>query len=985
MKKKTKLSSSQADAVAFERFQLSKNSLFVPFILTVLFCSMGAAANIWLFCKSYFMAMSRLDQTPIATITFKYKAAQRKFIDRNLWTRLVQNSPVYNGDTLHTGDLSEATVHFTDGNELELSQNTMAQVFLHEDQSFGAELTEGSAVIDSSGAENGMSFSVGGTSVEIQQGASVAAEIAGDGQKGGGVALRLLNGRASIDGTALSQEDAVILGQNGSVKALPLSVKSPRPDQKFLFHEGKTTPVKFSWKAVRLDQDEDLLLEICDKKDFAEPAHRIYANGLNDLSVDLDGGAWYWRLQSVNKETTEVRNADRTASGRLQTLYSPSPDLITPVNEYTYYYRTRAPSVRLIWSDSQYATSYLLEISKRQDLKQPVISQRSATTSSIISTLTAGTYYWRVTPFFTVNKVGLTAPSQVHTFTVERRGELNPPQLLTPTSNGSVDISAEVGPTHFSWKNENEASSYRVKIYKEGRQNSPLVNSVTDKNYMEVVPSKVSLGEGKWYWSVAQIDDEGNESKASEERMFYAQKGKLFVRTIEPPEGYRVANTFAADMKFTWKQNLPSDFVSVLQVSTSPNFTNIVYSTKVVGNSASSIPFAESRYYWRVHSKNDAGIVMDTPAKSFEVLPQLPAAVVSAPIGRAVVHPDSPYAFRWADVDGADFYKLSIYRLSDGELVYEDNLYQAGVDIPMYDTPGFVDRTSYRYELQARANAIEGKASRRNGRLAEGNFLLVKIRPVDVIAPARDSVVEGVDAVMKPLAVRWSSVEEPAKSQLVISKVDGKERRQLLKYPDGVSFEQGRPKIPYSLNVELPDTFDAGNYELVVMAQTSDGYDISNTDAKNIGRFRITPVAPLNSISSLTVTPKTMNADYLMVETNPRNFTFAWSAVKDATHYLVQVNDKRGKPLLPRIEVPARDLIYKFDFLAVEDEKIKEKLMNGTFQASVQAVRKIDTNKDGKVDKILQRSPVKTQNFTVDVGDPKKARGKKGAKNPYGL
>ena len=128
-----------------------------------------------------------------------------------------------------------------------------------------------------------------------------------------------------------------------------------------------------------------------------------------------------------------------------------------------------------------------------------------------------------------------------------------------------------------------------------------------------------------------------------------------------------------------------------------------------------------------------------------------------------------------------------------------------------------------------------------------------------------------------------------------------------------------------------------------------------------------------------------MNAEYLMVETNPRNFTFAWSPVKDATHYLVQVNDKRGKPILPRIEVSAKETSYKFDFLAVEDEKIKEKLMNGTFQAAVQAVRKIDTNKDGKVDKILQRSPVKTQNFSVDVGDPKKARGKKGAKNPYGL
>ena len=67
------------------------------------------------------------------------------------------------------------------------------------------------------------------------------------------------------------------------------------------------------------------------------------------------------------------------------------------------------------------------------------------------------------------------------------------------------------------------------------------------------------------------------------------------------------------------------------------------------------------------------------------------------------------------------------------------------------------------------------------------------------------------------------------------------------------------------------------------------------------------------------------------------------------------------------------------------EEKVREKLMNGNYQCAIQAVRKIDVNGDGKLDKILQRSPVKTQGFSVDIGEPKKARGKKGAKNPYGL
>lgn len=983
MKKKTKLSSSQADAVAFERFHLSKNSLFVPFILTVLFCLCGATANIWLFCKSYFMAMSRLDQTPIATITFKYKAAQRKFIDRSLWTRLVQNSPVYNGDTLHTGELSEATVHFTDGNEMELSENTMAQVFLHEDQSFGASLTEGSAVIDSSGAENGMSFSVGGTSVDIQKGASVAAEIDGSADQGGGIALRLLSGNASVDGSVLSTENAVVVGKNG-IKIAPLSVKSPRDGQKYLFHDQKEVPVKFAWKSVNLEEDEDLMLEIADKKDFSNVAHRIYANGLDNLTVNLESGAWYWRLLSVNKGTTEERNKERSAGGRLQALYSPAPDLVTPVNEYSYYYRTRNPSVRLIWTESAYATSYLLEISKREDMKQPVVTQRSATTSSIISTLPAGSYYWRVTPFFTINKVGLAAPSEVQQFTIERRGELTPPQLLAPSANGSVDISQEVGAAHFSWKNENEAASYRVKIFREGRQASPVLNQVTNKNYLQVLPSDVGIGEGKWYWSVAQIDDEGNESKASEERMFYAQRGKLFIRTIEPAEGYRVGNTFVADMKFTWKQNLPQDFVSVLQVSTNSSFNTLVYSARVIGNSASAISFADGRYYWRIHSKNEAGMVLDTQPKSFEVLPQLEAPTMFSPIGRAVVHPETPYAFKWSEVDGADFYKLTIYRSGDGAVVYEDNLYQVGAEIPMYDAPGFVDRSYYRYELQGRANAIEGKASRRNGRLAEGQFLLVKIRPVDLAKPAKGATIDGASAVTDLMPISWSSVEQPAKSQLVINRVDGRNRTLMLRYPN-VPFDTGSPKFPTSYRLDLPETFEAGNYELIIYAETADGYDISNSDEKTIGRFRITPVPPLDSISSVSVEPRTMNVEYLLNEANPRFFTFTWTPVKSATHYLIQINDRKGRPMLPKAEVSAKVLSWKFDFMELDDS-VREKFMNGTYQCVVQAVRRVSIDREGKkIEKILQRSAVKTQNFNVDIGDPKKARGKKGAKNPYGL
>ena len=139
------------------RFKL-KNDLVVPFRIAVLICLTGAAVNYLLFHNSFFKALSKLDEEPIATITFKYKNAERKFLDRVLWDRLKQESPVYNGDTIHTAENSEATVYFQDGTILELLENTMAQVFLHTSGFCEAQLEKGNASVDLSSSSSLFKF-----------------------------------------------------------------------------------------------------------------------------------------------------------------------------------------------------------------------------------------------------------------------------------------------------------------------------------------------------------------------------------------------------------------------------------------------------------------------------------------------------------------------------------------------------------------------------------------------------------------------------------------------------------------------------------------------------------------------------------------------------------------------------------------------------------------------------------------------------------
>ena len=90
----------------------------------VLLCLFLSFTSLFLFWKDVNRTLSKIGETPIGTITFKYKVAQRKFADRLIWDRLQKESYVYNGDTIRTANLSEATIRFTDDNVITLEESS---------------------------------------------------------------------------------------------------------------------------------------------------------------------------------------------------------------------------------------------------------------------------------------------------------------------------------------------------------------------------------------------------------------------------------------------------------------------------------------------------------------------------------------------------------------------------------------------------------------------------------------------------------------------------------------------------------------------------------------------------------------------------------------------------------------------------------------------------------------------------------------------
>lgn len=988
----------------------SKNSLLL-FLFAMLISFSGAAFNSVLFYGSFFRSLTKMNEEPIATITFKYKVAQRKFLERVVWDRLRNNSPVYNGDTIHTSKLSEATIWFTDGNVMELSEDTMAQVFLSQDKTLRAELAGGFAVVDSSDAERGITLSSGGTETIISAGSSVSAKAppiksifafvdkskekaksgkgqttaSAEGQENSALALQVITGNATVrssgrEEVAVAAGESLVVGNADDVQPA-FVVETPLANTKILYHTDGEAEIPFKWNIANASDAATVRLSVSPTRDFTELTAAETVRNAAKTTLKLAPGNYFWKA-ALSGGNAENASEVQEALGRIKVIQSLPPKLIAPAAGFEYAYRTKIPAVRLIWTESPYASAYKLEISRSADFSSKELELRSSLPSSIVSTLQSGTYYWRVTPFYTINKEGFTLPSKTGTFSIEKKGELHAPEIYVPADNSLVNIERGAKASSFSWKQESEAESYSVVFADNPELSHPKMTETVFGNVFTLNPSAKNLAEGKWYWAVRYTDTEGNSSPQSEVRTFYALNGAPEQHTVEPADGYLSSETFMRDTKFSWKRNLPAQFVSEIQFSTTEDFSRILYRADVASssNSIGGLNFALGTYYWRLKSVSaEDGITLVTPPKLFKVVENFPMPHLVQPKEKAVTRENKAYEFKWDAIPDADFYKFAVYSQTNGALMYEDNVWGTSVELDMFAGKDFIEKSYYRWEVQAQANAIPGVASRRTGKLAEDVFYLVKLRPVEVLVPEKDAKIDGAEAILHPITAKWSSVDTLDHSQFVLRRLSP-HPEVILKVPTDTEMLAGKRHAPFEVLLDTADGLKSGTYEIVIYAETLDGIDVSNTDRKNLGRFTVKTVEPLPEAANLSAFPALFNVDFLKAPDSPRSITLSWDRVPDATDYYVSVRDAHGKVLLKKSVGDENTYIIDFKELSPADKMIFSK---GTFSWRVEAVRRIDTDKDGTPDKILQHGKEAGAVFETDIPTPTEAK-TKGASNPYG-
>lgn len=963
------------------------NDLAAPFWIAIIICVIAVAASSVFFVNNFTKTLSNLNEEPIATISFKYKTAQRRLLNRSIWDRLKQNSYLYNGDTIHTAEQSEATVKFNDGTQMVLMESTMAQIFLDEEKGAGADLMEGQASVDASEESAGFVLTYGSSYMNVNSGSSVTAKGNKDDDS---FQVQVFKGDARVfnlsgDNKSLREGDTIEVSENQLTLPL-LAVTSPKPNEKVVYHTQGNYDARFEWQTSNIPYGKKLLLEIAKDKKFSIMISSEDVSSVSRQDISLGEGSYYWRLRVADMESPDViRDDDYSVASKIQIIQGLSPNLITPVEDYSYSYRSRNPAVRFTWSEVAGAQSYRLLVSKSQDMSSPVITQRVSSPSSVISTLNEGFYYWQVTPFFAVNGEGFAAPSQVNSFRVEKKSSLTSPVLFLPAQDSVVNIESHAKNTSFSWKMDEEASNYKLLIADNPSLTNPVFTAETANNYVSVKASSV-LKEGNWYWGVSFVDFEGNQSPRSDVHTFYAMIGNPEQRTIEPAQDYMVSENLVMDLRFTWRKNLPAGFESTLEIARDSQFNDKVFVTAADEYNYSGVNLSSGDYYWRLHSvsKTD-GMVLDTPAKHFTVVGNLARSNLIDLEDKAIVRDNKPFTFNWTPVDDADFYRVEIYRISTGELLYTDNVYDTKLNLDMYWGEGFVDKENYRIEIQARGNAIPGIVSRRTGYINERVFTLVKLKPVDIILPEKNAVIDGATAARNKITIQWNAVDEVRKAQIVLYRVEkNNQRTEVLRIPEDPEVPgTGRLVADRTVKINNPDLTDGGEFEIIVFAETLDGVDISNSDPSKVGRFILTPVEPLPAAQNLQASPEILDAEYLQNLSNPRSIHLSWDKVQYATEYVVQIQNRTDKVLYTTTtNTNSLDLMWLEVINAQKSKSDKDKLYEGTWWFIVEARNLIDTDGDGQLDTVLQEGKKAESSFRTAVPKPEKSKGK-GAKNAF--
>lgn len=179
---------------------------------------------------------------------------------------------------------------------------------------------------------------------------------------------------------------------------------------------------------------------------------------------------------------------------------------VSPGRNTVIFYQSDVPPVELGWQAEDKAEQYELELASDSKFEKPIFRERLKKNKLAYDRLGAGQYYWRVRGAGDWTRGA---------FALQRGGDndcanCKRVNVIHDTGEKTVVYFQRALPAiTLAWKETPGASSYRVKVFKDGEFENAMADEATDKR--EVAFTAGRFEEGKYFWLVMAYDGDKKE------------------------------------------------------------------------------------------------------------------------------------------------------------------------------------------------------------------------------------------------------------------------------------------------------------------------------------------------------------------------------------------------------------------------------------------------------------------------------------------
>lgn len=905
------------------------------------------AVSLYLFFYDLNSSSIRTDKTMIATVNYKYKVAQRKFNDRVLWERVQQNSPLYDGDTLRTADLALATIYFSDGAIIELSENTMVHIALGKNGELNVSVGNGNVDIDTTSSLTSINLNTSdGKYFTVEKGSKISASLDQSMQNLG---ISMSAGKAFfVDANGLITEygsgDSMTVYADGSVSRKPITVSSVSENQRILmFEKNRESFVNLEWFENENTAGK-VIVQISKTDDFSEVEDSYYITESNKCDVPCGDGTTYWRIYAEGKES-------EASEGKFTVNFADEIVPVYPEDGSQFRYFNEKPKVAFNWKGNDFASRYKIEISRYDDFSVNYFTRELQGKSIIVTNISEGIYFWKVTPYYSINRIGWYGESKTMKFVVSKLTDVPSPSQMFP-ADGSR-LSYDQGETNvksfFSWKSDEIKSDDSHVIIARDTNFTDVVRTIpASENSVDAELRLNEFKDGDYYWKVVQnlILEETGKTKTveSEARKFTVGMSKPESdRLLLPQDSFTVEKSLLSGLTFMWKTASKNSLSSKLQFSSSSDFTSVVLETdEVTSDSIKNISLNEGKYYWRIENsyKDKSGETRKkySDSRKLYVVGGLSNPVLKYPSSneKISIRNITSVDVDWNGVEGADYYKVRLLDSSNNIMREYNCVESTNLSIPSENS---LFESGKSYSVSVQAFARESKSSSfRMSPVSTVSFSMKSPSPVKLLSPAMRAFYPGLDALKNGVNLSWTEDEDQcARSTLFLWKVTSGNKLSLVKSYTNPSKKIHVPRL------------GEGQYRWTVKAVSRDG---SVIDAKDSFDFTVgaVPVLPKAALEIPTGS-EIIGPEYLKKN---RSIYFQWSPVAGATDYTFDIYTRNDDGTLRKIwsKQKIRNSSLNYKNLSSLDV--------GTFMWQVTAFNR---EKDGFV---LQKGKASTGIFKID-------------------